>query len=172
MSSEPNCSSCKRKDDINQLLNQQLDRTRPRPVAVAVIKADFTYYIITKRRKGQFMAGKWCFPGGKSEPGETIEQTLHREVMEEIGITVTIKRKLFQRYDISADGVFELHYFECLWADGPDNKLKALECDAVEVVDAHMFSAYDMMHVDSEVAENLELKTKLAHAQWRLAHTR
>lgn len=155
----------------NEQLKDLLKKTHPRPVAVAVIKTAFNYFIITKRRQGQFMAGKWCFPGGKSEPGETIEQTLHREVMEEIGVTVTITKKLLQRYDKSADGIFELHYFECYWTDSPTNKLQPLECDRVEIVDPQMFSAYDMMHVDSEVAENLELKYTLAQVRWQKAHT-
>jgi 8-oxo-dGTP diphosphatase len=45
--------------------------------------------LIAQRPAGRAMAGLWEFPGGKIEAGERPEQTLIRELKEELGIVVT-----------------------------------------------------------------------------------
>ena len=56
-------------------------------VAVALVDPDGRV-LIAQRPQGKAMAGLWEFPGGKIEPGETPEDTLIRELREELGITV------------------------------------------------------------------------------------
>jgi 8-oxo-dGTP diphosphatase len=55
--------------------------------ACALIDADGRV-LIAQRPQGKSMAGLWEFPGGKVEPGERPEQSLIRELREELGIAV------------------------------------------------------------------------------------
>ena len=44
--------------------------------------------LIAQRPAGKALAGRWEFPGGKVEAGETLFQALQRELQEELGITI------------------------------------------------------------------------------------
>lgn len=57
-------------------------------VAVGVLVRADGCFLLTSRPEGKVYAGYWEFPGGKVEPGETIEAALRRELVEEIGVTI------------------------------------------------------------------------------------
>ncbi|MGB3503688.1 MAG: (deoxy)nucleoside triphosphate pyrophosphohydrolase [Mesorhizobium sp.] len=53
--------------------------------ACALVDADGRV-LLSERPEGKQLAGLWEFPGGKVEAGETPEETLVRELQEELGI--------------------------------------------------------------------------------------
>ena len=61
---------------------------RPVDVAVGVLVDGQGRFLLTSRPAGKVYAGYWEFPGGKLEPGESVEQALRRELHEELGITI------------------------------------------------------------------------------------
>ena len=61
---------------------------QPIDVAVGVLIDADGRFLLTSRPAGKVYAGYWEFPGGKVEPGESIETALRRELHEELGITI------------------------------------------------------------------------------------
>lgn len=55
-------------------------------------------------RPGHFLSDAWHFPGGKAEEGETPEQTIVREMKEELSMNVKIIKKLCD-YELTINGV-------------------------------------------------------------------
>ncbi|MDR2842755.1 MAG: (deoxy)nucleoside triphosphate pyrophosphohydrolase [Spirochaetaceae bacterium] len=63
-------------------------------VSVAAINIVNERFFIAKRNPGGAMGGKWEFPGGKCEEGETPEQALEREIKEELDVDIVVGAKL------------------------------------------------------------------------------
>ena len=57
-------------------------------VAAAVLVDGDGRVLIAQRPEGKPLAGLWEFPGGKIEPGETPEDTIIRELHEELGVVI------------------------------------------------------------------------------------
>jgi len=62
--------------------------------AAVITRADLI--LACQRRAGGPHAGKWEFPGGKREKGETFVQCLRRELREELAIEAEVSTKLWQ----------------------------------------------------------------------------
>src|SRR5581483_4958881 len=83
-------------------------------------------YLITRRRAGVHLEGVWEFPGGKREPGESLEDCLRRELHEELGIEITEPvpyRVVRHEYP---DKNVELYFFFCAIKEG---EAQALGCE-------------------------------------------
>ncbi|GAK41836.1 (deoxy)nucleoside triphosphate pyrophosphohydrolase [Paenibacillus urinalis] len=57
-------------------------------VAAAIIEDTDGRILIARRREGKSQAGLWEFPGGKIEAGESPEDCLRRELLEEMNIEI------------------------------------------------------------------------------------
>ena len=63
--------------------------------AIIVDRIDRPSYVVAARRTTPTeLAGKWEFPGGKVEPGETTETALAREIREELAVEVEVGPEL------------------------------------------------------------------------------
>ncbi len=101
----------------------------PIRVAIAVIRHPDVFknpikpnkFFIQKRRHKGLMGGLWEFPGGKLEPTETPEKALHREIKEEIGITLKSPRPILRIKHAYTKYAVDLH---CFLADYKEGKIR------------------------------------------------
>ena len=80
---------------------------------VAAVTQEGQRILIARRRRDGVLGGYWEFPGGKCEPGESLQQCLVREMREELDIDVQVADALSpieHRYD---HGHVRLHPFIC-----------------------------------------------------------
>ena len=81
-------------------------------VVAAIIKKDNKIFA-TQRGSGEFQGG-WEFPGGKIEPGETPQNALKREIMEELRTEISVGDLIETiEYDYPT---FHLS-MDCFWAE-------------------------------------------------------
>ncbi len=74
--------------------------------------------LIQQRPPEGLLGGLWEFPGGKHEPGETLEQTVCREIQEELGIAVQIREPIMTVKHAYTHFKITLHAFHCDYIEG------------------------------------------------------
>jgi mutator protein MutT len=82
-------------------------------VAAALIQDDHGRYLLTRRRKGTHLEDLWEFPGGKREPGETLESCLVRELREELGADFEVDQEVETVRWAYPEKTVVLHFYRC-----------------------------------------------------------
>lgn len=83
--------------------------------------------LIDQRKHEGLLGGLWEFPGGKKLDTETLEETVVREVAEELGITVEVAEPLIVVNHAYSHFRVTLHVFECRYVSG---RVKRRQCVA------------------------------------------
>ena len=83
--------------------------------------------LIAKRKDETVLGGYWELPGGKREPGETMETCLAREFREEVGLEVSVGEALPVISHVYPHAHVVLHPFFCKRVSGEPANLQVAE---------------------------------------------
>ena len=97
---------------------QQEQAEGARVVVAAVIERD-GLILAARRTEPPELAGRWEFPGGKAEPGESDREALERECHEELGVRITVGERIGPEYPIPSGTMVVRTYFATIEAGEP-----------------------------------------------------
>jgi len=101
--------------------------------ATAVIPFPPDKILLVKRRTLPFK-GYWALPGGRVDPGETVEQTIVREVKEETGLDVAIVCKIGEYHEQGVQDGEEYDYYPaCFLVKRLSEEIKKQESEIEEI---------------------------------------
>ncbi len=131
----PRCPSCplasvclaRARGTVEARPGRRPARRRPHhDIAVGVIwRGD--EILIAKRQPEGLLGGLWEFPGGKPEPGESLEAAVVREVKEELGVEVAAGSKIASVDHAYSHFEITLHAFHCRYRSGTPRALGCQE---------------------------------------------
>ena len=110
-------------------------------------------YLIARRKAEAHLGGLWEFPGGKRESGESLEDCLHRELREELGIDVMAPIPFRVIQHAYPEKTVELHFFRCAVRSG---EAQALECEEIRWVTPCELSQYEFPPADQPLLKALQ----------------
>ena len=116
-------------------------------VAAAIIKKNNKYFI-ARRNKNKHLGGFYEFPGGKQDTNETLQETVVREIKEELDVTISVGNKLGEEHYKDDKINVHLHYFFCTIISG-DIVLKEHEDSAW--VTKEEFKNYEFAEGDKDI---------------------
>ena len=112
-------------------------------IGVGVVRNGAGEVLIDQRLNEGLLGGLWEFPGGKQEPGESIVETIRRELEEELAIEVEVGEELIVVEHAYSHKrlLFVVHL--CTWLSGEPQPLASQRVRWVqpEQLDAYPFPA-------------------------------
>jgi 8-oxo-dGTP diphosphatase len=101
--------------------------------------------LLTQRKPGRHLGLSWEFPGGKVEAGETDEEALRRELMEELDVTVEVGSRCFETRHNYGSREMHLLVYRCRLVAGEP---KAIDVNAFEWVEETRIAEREFLPAD------------------------
>ncbi len=117
-------------------------------IGVAVIRNNQGQILIDRRRPEGAMGGLWEFPGGKIEPGETMEECIKREIQEELGIVIEVGEHLITIDHTYTHLRVTLTVHHCRYLTGVP---QPIECDEIRWVSLEEIDQFAFPEANFEI---------------------
>lgn len=123
---------------------------------VAAVIRDKDRIFATQRGYGEYKDG-WEFPGGKIEEGETPEQALKREIMEELDTEITVGELIdtieydYPNFHLSMD---------CFWCELVSGDLTLKEHEAAKWLDKNTLDSVAWLPADITLIDKIKAVLK------------
>jgi len=122
-------------------------------IGVAVIKNELGEILIDKRLpKGNF-GGFWEFPGGKLEVGETIQNCIKREIMEELAIEIEVDQHFLTIDYTYSQCQLTLLVYECRHLKGVP---QPIECEEIRWVNLEELDSFSFPEANTQIIAKLQ----------------
>lgn len=121
---------------------------------VAAIIRDKDKIFATQRGYGEFKDG-WEFPGGKIEEGETPQDAIKREIMEELDTEIKVGELIDTiEYDYPT---FHLS-MDCFWAEVITGHLVLKEAEAAKWLTKEQLDSVDWLPADVTLIDKIRIE--------------
>jgi 8-oxo-dGTP diphosphatase len=121
-------------------------------VVAALIQDEKGRYLITQRRKDSHLAGLWEFPGGKREAGESLEEALRRELIEELSARFAVGEQVETVRWEYPERTIVIHFYRCRLESGT---IEPREEQAMAWVAPERLSDFDFPPADRDLITRL-----------------
>jgi 8-oxo-dGTP diphosphatase len=117
--------------------------------------------LITQRHHQTHLGGLWEFPGGKREPVETFEQCLTRELLEELGIEISVGSLIESLTHAYPEKTVRLNFYRCDLLGGEP---RCLGCADFKWVRADQLRDFQFPPADERLLHKLQTDTAIWHS--------
>lgn len=108
-------------------------------IGVGIIEREDGKVLIALRPEDVMLGGLWEFPGGKQEEDETIQQTVERELHEELGVEVKAYKEFMKLKHVYSHFSITMHAFLCRLISGTPKPKASQDIRWVEVSELEQY---------------------------------
>lgn len=122
----------------------------------AALLINENHQVLSTQRQGGEYHGYWEFPGGKMETGETHQDTLIREIKEELDVDIKVNDYLMTINYQYPNFYLTMHCYFCEITNGA---IKLLEHNDAQWLKQSDLDTVDWLEADIEIIEKLKTMT-------------